>query len=176
MVRTVSQIRDELADREAIKDCLYRYSRGMDRCDEDMLRSAYWEDAIDEHMTFKGTREELIAWSMPIVKGMHQAFHMIGNVFIRIHGNKADVESYFYGFHRIPHPDGVARDTVGSGRYLDKFEKRNDEWRIAERIVMTDWFRDYPDSADWEVGPFGMKVPCGARRPEDPSYSFLTLE
>ena len=30
---TVSQLRDEMADREAIRDCMYRYSRGIDRMD-----------------------------------------------------------------------------------------------------------------------------------------------
>lgn len=175
MTITVSQIRDELADREAIKDCLYRYSRGMDRCDEEMLRSAFWEDAIDEHLTFKGTREELIAWSLPIRRSMDQVMHLIGNILIRTDGAKADVESYFYAFHRIPLPNGKPRDTIASGRYLDKFERRGDEWRITQRRLIIDWFRDYPDSGDWEVGPLGMKVPPGGRRPDDPSYSFLTL-
>jgi len=41
MTVTVSQFREELADREAIRDCLFRYSRRIDRCDEDMLCSAY---------------------------------------------------------------------------------------------------------------------------------------
>ena len=72
-------------------------------------------------------------------------------------------------------PDGKPRDTIGSGRYLDKLERRGDEWRITRRIVITDWFRDYPDSGDWEVGPLGMKVPPGGRHPDDLSYSFLTL-
>ena len=175
MAITVSQIRGELADREAIKDCLYRFSRGIDRCDEEMLRSAFWEDAIDEHMTFKGTREELIAWTLPIVRTMDQVMHLLGNMLIRIDGAKADVESYFYAFHRIPGPDRKPRDTIGSGRYLDKLERRGDEWRITRRIVITDWFRDYPDSGDWEVGPLGMKVPPGGRHPDDLSYSFLTL-
>lgn len=175
MTRTVSQIREELADREAIKDCLYRYARGIDRCDEAMLRSAYWEDAVDEHMTFKGTREELIAWTMPILRAMDQSQHLIGNVLIEMDGDRARVESYFYGFHRIRGADGKPRDTIGSGRYLDVFERRGDEWRIARRMVVTDWFRDYPDSGDWEVGPFGMKVPPGGRHPDDFSYSFLGL-
>src|SRR5580692_5001461 len=61
MIRTVSQIKDELADREAIKDCLYRYSRGIDRCDMELLRSAYWPGAMDTHTGFKGTIEEFIA-------------------------------------------------------------------------------------------------------------------
>ena len=35
---TVSQFRDELADREAIRHCLLRYARGVDRIDEDCRR------------------------------------------------------------------------------------------------------------------------------------------
>ena len=61
----LARIREEMADREAIRDCLYRYSRGVDRCDEEMLRSVYWEDALDDHCLFVGRREELIAWVMP---------------------------------------------------------------------------------------------------------------
>src|SRR5579862_3908887 len=55
MIRTVAQIKDELADREAIRDCLYRYCRGVDRCDMELLRSAYWPGAMDTHTGFKGT-------------------------------------------------------------------------------------------------------------------------
>lgn len=39
----------ELLDREAIRDCLYRYCRGIDRGDEAALRSTYWPDAHDNH-------------------------------------------------------------------------------------------------------------------------------
>ena len=35
MTTPTSQILNELADREAIKECLYRYSRGVDRLDAD---------------------------------------------------------------------------------------------------------------------------------------------
>jgi hypothetical protein len=173
-VPTVAQLKDELADREAIRDCLYRYSRGVDRCDEEMLRSAYWPDACDDHLSFKGDREEFIAWSLPMLRGMDQSMHLIGNILIRLDGASADVESYYYGFHRLQH-EGGARDTIGSGRYLDRFERRGGEWRIARRLVVVDWFRDYPDSADWQTGPFGMPVPPGARKPEDPSYKILNL-
>jgi hypothetical protein len=41
MTITVSQIAAELADREAIKDCLFRYSRGIGRASEGLLASVY---------------------------------------------------------------------------------------------------------------------------------------
>ena len=46
--------------------------------------------------------------------------------------------------------------------------------RQLQHVV--DWFRDYPDSADWERGPLGHKVQLGTRRPTDPSYRLLQLE
>ena len=171
---TASQFAQELGAREAIRDCLYRYSRAVDRCDEELLRGVYWEDAVDDHVLFQGKREELINWVMPTLKAMHQSQHSISNILIRMHDQTADVESYYYGYHRLT-LNGKLIDSIQAGRYLDRFEQRNDEWRIAERKVVVDWYRDYPDAADWEVGPMGHKIPFGSRRPEDPSYSMLDL-
>lgn len=174
MTVAVSQLREELADREAIRNCLYRYSRGVDRLDADMLRSAYWPDAIDHHLSFSGNVEQFIEWSTPIMGAMDQSMHMITNILITLRGDKADVESYYYGFHRM-NAEGRKFDMVGSGRYLDNFERRGDEWRIAARTVMVDWFREYADSADWVKGPFGMPMEPGGRFPDDPSYSLLSI-
>ena len=175
MTTSVTKILEELADREAIRECLYRYSRGVDRLDADMIRSAYWPDAIDSHLSFKGNAEEFIAWSFPIMKSMDQTMHMIGNVLMNIQGSRADVESYFYGYHRI-NADGRKADVIGAGRYIDRFERRGTQWRIIERLVMTDWFREYPDSADWTKGLMGIAVDIGGRCPDDPSYKLLKLK
>jgi hypothetical protein len=175
MTITVSQLQSELADREAIRDCLFRYARGVDRLDADLLRTAYWPDAFDNHLMFKGNVEEFIAWGFPLMRAMDRNQHIIGNILIRLDGATAAVESYFYGIQRGK-VAGVMRDTVASGRYLDRFERRQGEWRIKERIVITDWFREYPDSADWSAGPFGMAdAPTGALHPEDASYTWLGL-
>lgn len=173
MVKTASQFRDELGDREAIRDCLYRYARGIDRCDEEMLRSAYWENAIDDHLEFSGTREEFLAYALPPMRQMDQRHHIIANILIRLDGARASVESYFYGYQRMRGPDGKPRDYVGAGRYLDVFERRDDEWRIAKRLVMTDWFREFDDSADWAKGFLGMRVEPGVLHPDDRSYNYL---
>lgn len=175
MTTPTSQILAELADREAIKECLYRYSRGMDRLDADMLRTAYWPDCVDDHVGFIGDVEGLIEWSFPIVRSMDQAQHIIGNILMTIHGNTADVESYFYGIQRLNLPDGTKSDVVASGRYVDTLEKRGDEWRILKRLVVTDWFRQYPDSSDWSNGFMGLMIEPGGRYPDDESYKRLKL-
>lgn len=172
--KTVSRIRDELADREAIRDVLLRYCRASDRADEDLLRSVYWPDAHDEHLAFSGGVEEFIAWSLPILRGMRRNTHMLGNVLIAIDGEQADVESYYQGYHCVEQ-DGATMDVFAGGRYLDNFEKRDDEWRILRRFVTVDWFREYPDTPDWERGPFGMQVVRGDLKPDDISYQRLKL-
>jgi ketosteroid isomerase-like protein len=174
MTTATAKIMAELADREAIRECLYRYARGVDRLDADMVRSAYWPDAVDQHLEFTGNAEEFIAWSFPIMRMMDQTMHMIANVLMTIRGDVADIEAYFYGYHRVT-IEGTKRDVIGAGRYIDRFEKRDDEWRVAQRLVITDWFRTYPDSADWETGMLGQRIDIGSRFPDDPSYTRIAL-
>lgn len=175
MTRTISQIRDELVDREAIRDCLARYSRGVDRFDPDMLRSIYWPDAIDDHGDQVGTVEEFIAWIEPLLKQGGQFIHMTGNSLIRIAGAVARVETYFWSV--LTNPGGSGRDYVTSGRYLDRFERRDDEWRIAARLVATDWFQEQSGTADWSKGPFGNPdMTTGCLGKGDKSYSWLGLD
>jgi hypothetical protein len=42
------------------------------------------------------------------------------------------------------------------GRYLDLFEKRGGEWRIASRTMLYDWSQDWGAAADWSQGLMGM--------------------
>jgi hypothetical protein len=166
----ISALKEEMVDREAIRHCLMRYCRGIDRMDGALVLGVYWPDAMDEHLEFSGSPEEFLAYCMPLMSGMDQTSHLLGNILIAIENDSADVESYFHAFHRLK-ADATRppTDLVLAGRYLDRFERREDEWRIARRTVIVDWFRQYEDSADWSVGPLGMKVPAGARSPEDAS-------
>lgn len=174
MIRTVSQIQLELADREAIRDCLYRYCRGIDRMDAEFLRSAYWPGAMDYHTGFTGTIEQFIEWALPRLKAMEDAVHNIGNVLIKLDRNTAAVESYFWSVAIVR--GNEPRQTMAAGRYLDRFEKRGDEWRIAERVVAHDWFDESRQVGDWSIGPFGMSgLLRGAAGLQDKSYTWLGL-
>ena len=179
MTIKVSQIRDEMADREAIRDCLARYCRGIDRMDAELLASAYWPGAMDYHTGFTGTVEQFVEWAMPRLAAMEQGVHMIGNCLIRIEGDTAKVETYLWSVSVLPGEE--PRRVVTCGRYADRFEKRDDEWRIKRRVVVRDWFREFPDSAEWNTGQlpqrlgYGRDKPLnlGLRKPEDPSYGLM---
>src|SRR3546814_8510742 len=45
---------DELASRARISDILLLYCRALDRCDVELMKSLYWEDAVDNHGVFNG--------------------------------------------------------------------------------------------------------------------------
>lgn len=162
-----------LLDREAIRECLYRYCRGIDRADEEALRSAYWEDATDCHGAWKGSAEGFIEQALPRLRRGGRRVHQLGNVSIELHGDVAAVES---GFLALQAPaDAPGRQTFLCGRYVDRFERRRDEWRIAARTVVYDWIeeRERPELALGNELLFGLRQPVGCAAPDDAVYALL---
>ena len=182
MIKTVSQIAAEFADREAIRDCLYRYCRGIDRLDVDLILSAYWPDAADEHGNFlANSAREFVDHAVPIIESMDLTTHFLGNVLIDVRGDEAFVESYVQAFHRMRRDDGSRYDHISTSRFIDRMERRDDQWRIKRRVVVRDWFREFPDTGEWDKGHlpqtlgYGRTSPLslGRRKGEDPSYALL---
>ncbi|MCJ2181011.1 nuclear transport factor 2 family protein [Novosphingobium album (ex Hu et al. 2023)] len=182
MKRKVGDYLSECGDREAIRDCIYRYCRGIDRIDADLILSAYWPDASDEHGNFTaGSAREFVEHAVPILHSIDLTAHFIGNILIDINGDKAFVESYIQAFHRMRRDDGTRYDHMSGSRFIDRMEKREDEWRIARRVVVRDWFREFPDSAEWDTGQLGQALgygrdrplDLGLRKPGDRSYALL---
>lgn len=167
---------EQLLDREAIRECMYRYCRGIDRCDEAALRSAYWEDATDRHGPYSGSATGFIDWALNKLKASERSIHIVSNLSITLHGDWAAVESYFQALQRDADAAKVQRETFLAGRYVDRFEKRGDEWRIARRVVVYDWIRPLGTPQGTESERFGPRVPNGARYPEDPVYALLRGE
>ena len=142
MVNEASIVR-ELHDEMSIRAVLLRYCRGIDRCDAELLRSCYHEDAFDDHGPFKGGRDDLVEYSIAQLRGRTESHgqvtsHLIGNVLIERDGDVARVESYFKASHVEDRADHF-RVFEFNGRYVDRFERRNGEWRIGRREVIHDW-------------------------------------
>ncbi|MEO6717028.1 MAG: nuclear transport factor 2 family protein [Novosphingobium sp.] len=163
----------ELRDRVAIEDVLYRYCHAVDRCDAELLRGVYWPGAIDDHIFWQGKAEDFVDFCIPVLQSRDQTMHSITNVMIRIDGDEARVQCYYRAYERVRRKDGSANDLTMYGRYLDRMEKRSDEWRIAERKVQMDWWRIWDDTADWDCGVFGKKFDVGKRGEADPSAALF---
>ena len=161
----------ELMDREAIRDCLYRYCRGIDRADEQTLRSAYWPDAVDYHGSYNGPVDGFVEWAKAVWAKGPRNIHAISNVLIEFRSETtAHVESYFSALQRGAGGDGVVKQFALSGRYCDVFEKRGAEWRVAERTVVFDWVEAQPVPEESEAVRFGPRTPIGGSHPDDPVY------
>jgi hypothetical protein len=165
----------ELLDREAIRDCMYRYCRGIDRADEGALRSAYWPDAHDRHGTYTGSAAGFIELAVSVFKTGPRNIHQVSNILIEFTGpNEAAVESYFTALQRGPGKDGVVSQVFLCGRYCDRFEKRGEEWRVADRTVVYDWIEEQTPPNANEAERFGARQPIGSSSPADPIYGLLS--
>ena len=174
---TPEQRIEELWDREQIRDCLYRYCRGVDRGDEAALRSVYWPDATDQHGFYSGSADGFVAWAMGYQPLLERGIHMLGNILIEFRDSGAAVETYWSAYQRGPRPaiGGMGPVEAGllAGRYIDWFEKRGDEWRIARRVVVFDRSEALPTQPGTELERFGSRQPIGGRFPDDPIYALL---
>jgi hypothetical protein len=138
----------EIQTREAIWQCLQRYARGVDRFDRDIILSAFHPDAIDDHGKFVGGPEQFVEWAI----GQHTKAHLshLHNLFNHtcdLDGDVAHTETYF--MFTAMNREGTPL-VLNGGRYLDRFEKREGEWRIAYRTCMREWglMDERPDPED----------------------------
>jgi len=153
----------ELLDRQAIFDCVQRYARGIDRDDVDLVASCYHPDAIDDHGFYVGPGRGLAEWAIAGHRGQLSGQHHITNHLVELDGDTAHSETYFITiFRRGPGGLRGAIDAlqgngsvagedqgdlngsvgIGSGRYIDRFERRDGEWRIAARVFIVETLVD----------------------------------
>ncbi len=167
----------ELADlraliaKQAIAEALARYGRGIDRCDLETLLGVFWPDARADYGSGWQGAADWCAATVDALRGMHRTMHSIGNVLIELTGDTATAETYCHAYHELDGPDGL-REMVVGGRYLDRFERRAGEWKIAERLYVMDWNRNTASTAQWD-GFYAALKRRGARKPDDPLYAVL---
>lgn len=127
---------EQLEDRQAIYDCVARHARGCDRFDSDLLASAYHADGVDEHGYAINPGPKYPEWAnAQHANGSQQSLHNITTHSCRIEGDEAYAESYVIGL--FLNPDGKTTRLI-AGRYCDRLERRDGEWKIALRRTTVD--------------------------------------
>ena len=161
-----------LLDEAAIRDCMARYARGVDRMDRTLIEGAYWPDGHDRHAHFQGSPKEFADWVLGLVANDELTSHLLGQSLIRFEGSRAAVETYYFARH-LAQRDG--RDVVmaATGRYADVFEERDGEWRVLEREVIVDWAEYVPITERQSTDLMIDEQPIGRRAPDDYSYCFM---
>jgi len=174
-METSDALLQEMIDEFALRKLVHAYCRAVDRGDTERLRDLYHHDAVDAHGGFSaGTADQFLselAAARPHIRSMQ---HNVTTVNFAINGDAAEGEIYTIAVHTLV---GKGRDVdlVVGGRYLDKYEKRDDTWKISERTIVTDWaqVRD-PSSMDLSH-PITKDTLKGALDGGDPSYRFFSL-
>ena len=141
--------------------------------DRSLVRSCYHDDALDLHGSFSGGPDEYVDWAFRVIARHAATFHFIGNVLIELEGPRARAESYGISIHTSL-SDEPERNLLIGFRYVDRFEKRGDAWRVAARVVVYDWVQPMGAApAGSEAERFGPRTPIGGRAPDDPWYALL---
>lgn len=129
------------ADRSEIRQVLFRYARGVDRIDFDLIRSCFHPGGMDSRPPlFHGSIDRYVEWVEPQLRRMESSNHMIGNTFVQLDGDRAEVESYYLATLRT-RQDGRLIEALRGGRYVDSFSRRDGRWAIDIRRAVTDWSR-----------------------------------
>lgn len=159
---------DALLDRQDILDCLTRFCRGMDRFDRELLLSAFHADAEMAAGPYVGDIAGCYDWAQPMHEaGQVATHHNILNHSVEFDGDVAHSETYYLFVGR----NRDETNWIAGGRYLDRFEKRDGQWKIALRTNLIEWsglvptlpipFAEVPD-----IQGNGIS----SRSKDDPSY------
>jgi hypothetical protein len=162
----------ELRAEREIRRAILRYLRGVDRKDFELMASAYHEDAYEDHGPFQGGVREFVEWVRRRHETIEQAMHFLGNCLIEVEGSRAFAESYCIVVqHERTGVTGFGsalptykRTTMGI-RYVDRFEERGKQWKIAHRILVCEWINEGFGSLN-----FGSQWTVAKRSREDAVY------
>lgn len=181
--KTKDEIIQRIIDRQEITDVLMRYSRGVDRIDIETLAACYWPDAYEDHGVYTGPVSKFLEF-IPDWEGDQDTTHVIGTIIIDFESpTVAKTEAYVRSFYNMPNgshemplsdlPEGGRQELDVGGRYLDRFEKRQGEWKIAHRTLVIDWNRLTPASSAWDTPMYQKVKHRGLKYPKDPLYTIL---
>ena len=153
-----------LLDKAKIHDTLMRYSRGVDRGDGELVVSCFHPDATLD-MGRGPMSPAALAEGIAKMKATG-TMHFIGNEYVEVDGDSAYSETYFISYATITDSGQSATRSRG-GRYLDRFERRDGEWKIVRRLLVDEWSR--LDDLPTPPTPAGR---VGLRSKDDPVYTF----
>lgn len=161
-----------LLDKQAIRETLMRYARGMDRHWPELANSAYHHDSWDYHGSFTGRGREFTVTSAAATRRAdpqnQMTHHLLGQTYIELAGDTGLCETYFHcaGIHN---DDDTPMAYHIHGRYLDRVERVGEEWKIRVRRVIVDMSSQGAAGAAWSSAEH---YPRGERWPKDAVFRF----
>jgi 3-phenylpropionate/cinnamic acid dioxygenase small subunit len=136
----LTQMVQELWDRDRIKALPVTYARGVDRRDWDLVRSCFTDDCFVEGSRAAAPIEEYLADLRPGVEHFPTTMHFVGNQLVDVAGDEGQVETYAVAFHWAAARAGAddPANLVVGVRYHDSVVRTGGGWLIARRHVDPD--------------------------------------
>jgi SnoaL-like protein len=163
---------DVLLAKQALHELNAAYCRAMDRADATALAALFHPGAIVNGGMFNGDAAHFSqagpAW---LREHATLVFHSVTNEFFVVEGDVASGESYLLAFLTM-RTEGGNRDVITGGRYLDRYERRNGQWRFTQRTFVMDCNLNQASTGIYDdaLNPPGQYR--GAFGPNDPSDRF----
>jgi hypothetical protein len=157
----------EVADRQAITELIYRYCRSVDRLDIPLGHSIWHEDGRADYgaAVYQGDGRGVIDFiCAQHLHTLHHS-HQVSNILIDLHGDRAGSESYVTAALRVRRGEQLVHMSVW-GRYIDQWSRRDGRWGLDKRVSIRDFDEVRPVTAMYEHD-------TGRRDRSDPSYTVL---
>ncbi|MCB1706049.1 MAG: nuclear transport factor 2 family protein [Halioglobus sp.] len=152
---------DTLIAKQDITELVYLYMRALDRWDEPLMRSLFHDDAWCEYGFINCGANNFVDYCMQALASHQANHHFVGNILIDVAGDEAFGEVYFNAYHKVA-GEGGFEDIIIAGRYLDRYERRDGEWKFAYRSERVDWSHSRPcNDPYFQLAPDGL---VGSRR------------
>lgn len=160
-------VAEDVADRLAIMEQIYRYCRSVDRLDVPLGHAVFHEDAVaDFGASYKGTGRGWIDYiCVEHLNFLHHS-HQVTNIVLEVAGDRAGSELYVTATLRSREDDGRIVQRQFWARYVDTWSKRAGHWAIDSRECVIDFDQVCDVTPIAEHGR-------ARRDPQDPSYAAL---
>ncbi len=168
-----------LEDRAAITDVIAAYAHAIDRRRWGMMEHLFHDDAQFQFGEIVGDWRSFVEQARALIDPCLATQHQLGQMQFGFDGpDTCHTETYMTAMHTVPpgfpmpdvFPDkSVIYSAIVAGRYVDRFEKRGGEWRIARRTGLYDW-REFRvvEGADLSDTPEGASGYHDERDPSTP--------
>lgn len=100
--------------KQAITDSLHAYCRGVDRCDLELLRSAFWPEAQVHYGQEWQLAHEWAEQLIQFLLSLNRTMHSISNITLELDGeDRGTGEVYCTAYHELQTSEGVREMIVG---------------------------------------------------------------
>jgi hypothetical protein len=134
---------ETLLVKQTLHELIAGFSRAADRLDAPAMAALFHPDATIDSGVLRGHPEYFAAGFVRWVQEHARVtFHAVSSELFQVDGTVASGESYLLAVSRLKGTRecfGFDREVLTAGRYLDRFEQREGQWKFSERRFVLDY-------------------------------------